>query len=235
MSTPTQSVGPLIISASNQITGRAFTTEENEIFLRDLATLAEIPALQRDLGEILLKYSDVLLSAAQQAVAQLAPQSSFAGLAATSSSQIGMQLIRAVTVMNTNIAPGQTPQLSWYRNFTTTGWQPIFQVNTGQTGLANGGATQLQNTVVLAIVGMIDTLPPKVSEYQVRVENTTYMVESASYLPMSNVYYYKFPGLVYVGVNTNLTVYGNVIATGPSNLQLFGLTFAKGSYLLQQT
>jgi len=228
-------VGPLVLSASSLALGKQFSDKEIQIFTRDLATLAEMPALQRDLGDILLKYSEVLLTLAEEANAQLAPQSEFAGLAATSSSQIGMQLIRAVTVMNPNITNPANENLSWYRTFTTTGWQTIFNVNTGQTGLANGGATQLQNTVVLAVLGMIDTLPPKVGEYQVKVENTTYMVETAEYLPMSNVYYYKFPGAVYVGVNTNMTVYGNVLTTGPSNLQLFGLTFAKGSYLLQQT
>lgn len=232
----TTGVEPVIIASTNSLSYRQFSQIEQNIFFRDLATLAEMPSLQRDLGDLLLKYQDVLLQAAQIATTQLSASATFAGLNATSSSQVGMQLIRAITVMNPNIQPGQTPVTSWYRVFTKTGWQPIFgPVSTGQTGLANGGATQLQNNVALAIIGMLDTLPPKVTEYQIQVENTTYTVESATYLPMSNIYFYKFPGLVYVGKNTSFTIYGNVQVPGPTNLQLFGLTFAIGTYLTQQT
>ncbi|MEM3290444.1 MAG: hypothetical protein QW046_02910 [Candidatus Micrarchaeaceae archaeon] len=228
--------GPVILSASTEAVGAQFSEDELAIFNRDLAIMAEMPALQRDLGNMLLKYSDVLLSAAELAKAQLGSGSlTFAGLNATASSQLGMQLIRAITVMNPNIVNGQTPVTTWYRSFTTTGWQTIFgPLNTGQTGLANGGATQLQNNVALAILGMLDTLPPKVTEYQVSVQNTTYTVEPATYLPALNVYYYKFPGLVYVGKNTQFAIYGNVATPGPSNLQLFGVTFAVGTYLTRQ-
>ncbi len=57
-----QDVGPLVLSASSLALGKQFSDKEIQIFTRDLATLAEMPALQRDLGDILLKYSEVLLT-----------------------------------------------------------------------------------------------------------------------------------------------------------------------------
>jgi hypothetical protein len=218
-----------------------FLPEEIAIFDRDLERLAYMASLSADLRNLLLSDRDAFLVAAQVAKSTLGTNLVFAGISASSPAQLGMQLIRAITVRNPGITSG-TPVQNWIQSYSSTGWTNIFgspatPVSLAQTGLGGSSATNLQNKVVLAFGALIDPTPsPKIAEYRFHVGATDYQVHSISWQPLTNLFYAKLEGMFLVTKNQSFYMRGNIQpSTGQDNTQLFGLTFATGDYLTYET
>lgn len=233
---------PLILTGGAQLNQTPLTPEERKIFFRDLRRIAQIYSLSAELSALLLEDAQAYLVAAQVAKATLGTNLVFAGLSASGSAQLGMQLIRAVTVMNVGITTG-TPVLTWNRTFTSTGWQNLFgspanPVSLAQFGLGGTSATNLNGRVVLAFSAFLETAPtPVVAEYRVHVGNTDYQVHPITWLPATNVFFARLEGVFLITKNNSFYVRGNIQPSAgvTSNLQLFGLTFATGDYLAAET
>lgn len=219
-----------------------FSPDEEQTFRQDFETLADsLQSLSRDLRDLMLADMESYLYAARLAKGSLNPDLKFVGLGASNAGQLGMQLIRAITVRNVGITSG-TPVQNWIQVYTSTGWTNLFgsptaPVSLSQTGLSGASATNLQNRVVLAFDALIDPVTsPKVSEYRLHVGPTDYPVQTISWMPLTNLFYTKLLGMVFVGKNNSFYMRGNVQpSAGQDNLQLFGLTFATGDYLLDET
>jgi hypothetical protein len=226
------------ISAPTEV---PFLPEEIAIFDRDLERLAYMASLSADLRNLLLSDRDAFLVAASVAKSTLGTNLTFAGISASSPAQLGMQLIRAITVRNPGITSG-TPVQNWIQSYSSTGWTNIFgspanPVSLAQTGLGGSSATNLQNKVVLAFGALIDPTPsPKIAEYRFHVGPTDYQVHSISWQPLTNLFYAKLEGMFLITKNQSFYMRGNIQpSTGQDNTQLFGLTFATGDYLTYET
>jgi len=215
-----------------------FSNEELATFNDDFDLLADsLQSLSRDLRDIMLARKGDYLQMAQIAKSALGDSLKFAGLQATASGEMGMQLIRAITVRNSGISGNQTPITNWIQTYTSTGWTQLFSISLAQTGTSGSSATNLQNKVVLAFDSVIDPTPsPKIAEYRFIVGPKSYGVHSLAWMPLSNLFYGRLFGMIYVGKNGSFTMRGNVQpSAGQDNLQLFGLTFATGDYLTYET
>ena len=222
-----------VVSGTAELKPAQFSPEERQQFDSDFEILAKsLQSLSRDLSEIFLSKKGDYLFAAQVAKAQLGESLSFQGLGATAAGQLGMQLIRAITVRNPGITSG-TPVMNWIQTYTSTGWTTLFSISLAQTGLSGSSATDLQDKVVLAFDSVIDpTASPKIAEYDIKVGPVQYGVHSLAWMPLTNLFYAQLFGMVIVAKNGSFTMRGNVQPSpGQDNLQLFGLTFATGDYL----
>jgi len=226
------------VSAPTEV---SLTEEETAVFDRDLERLAYMASLQADLRNLLLSDRDAFLVAAGVAKATLGTNLVFTGVSASTPAQLGMQLIRAITVRNPGITSG-TPVQNWIQTYSATGWTNVFgsaatPVSLAQTGLGGSSATNLQNRVVLAFGALINPTPsPKIAEYRFHINNVDYQVHSISWQPLTNLFYAKLEGLFLITKNGSFYMRGNIQpSTGQDNTQLFGLTFATGDYLPQET
>jgi len=223
-----------VISGGASLEQAPFSSEEIAQFNDDFDILADsLQSLSRDLRDLFLARKGDYLQIAQIAKAQLGTHLKFAGLQATGAGEMGMQLIRAITVRNPNITSGQTPIMNWIQTYTSTGWTTLFSISLAQSGTSGASATNLQNKVVLAFDSVIDPVAsPKIAEYRLIVGPKSYGVHSLAWMPLTNLFYSRLFGMVFVGKNGTFTMRGNVQPSpGQDNLQLFGLTFATGDYL----
>ena len=222
-----------VVSGSAELKPAPFNPDETRLFDYDFDLLARsLQSLSRDLSEIFLSKKEDYLYMAQVAKAQLGESLEFQGLGATAAGQLGMQLIRAITVRNSGITSG-TPVMNWIQTYTSTGWTTLFNLSLAQTGISGSSATNLQNRVMLAFDSVIDpTVSPKIAEYDFKVGSVQYGVQSLAWMPLSNLFYGQLFGMIAVIKNGTFTMRGNVQpSTGQDNLQLLGLTFATGDYL----
>ena len=228
---------PLVLSGNTQYPQITPSPDELAIFYRDFQRMATMYSLQRDLTQLL--YDDAETYAAMVGIAKgsIGTNPIFRGVSAQGG-EIGMQLIRAITVENPGISPGQTPVQSWVKNYTSTGWQGIFgsasnKIDLSQFGTGGSSATNLNGRVMLAFGALLNPVTsPKVSEIQITVGTLTYPIWNIDWEPAGDLFYAKLPGVVLIPVNQNFYINGN-IQPGPGldATQLFGLTFATGTYL----
>jgi len=230
---------PYVIDGNSQLAYIPLTREEAATFKRDFERLVYIQALERDLSSLLFDDIDYYLFAAGVAKGSIGTNPSFNGTT-PGSAEIGMQLIRAVTVVNVGIGPGGTPDTLWTQTYGTPGWNNIFgsssaPVDLSQTGTGSG-ATNTKNIVMLCFSALIDTVTtPLVEEYRFHVQNVDYPVEPIAWELATDIAYARLTAPVLVPVNGRFYMRGNVSAAGSDATQLFGLAFATGAYLTYET
>lgn len=228
-----------ILTGNTKLTHIPLTKAESTTFYRDMHRLASIQSYQRDLSALLLDDLPTYIYAAGVAKGSIGTNPVFGGVAA-SGNEIGMQLIRAITVRNINIASPTTPVLTWAQTYGAAGWTNVFgsataPVNLGQAGLGTG-ATNTQNRVLLAFNALVNTsVPPLVSEYRFHIQSIDYPVEAVTWEPLTNLAYVRLATPVIIQVNGQFYMRGDIQPSGTDATQLFGITFASGDYLTYET
>jgi len=150
-----------------------------------------------------------------------------------------MSLIRAVTVLNQGSSG--TEVFTWYQNYAAAGWtdgigSAATPVNLAQTGRSAQNATNTNNVVMLAFGSVIDAVAsPKVVEYDIKIAQRQYGVQSLAWLPIGDLFYAKLGGFVIIPPNGTFNFRVNIGAAGQDALQLFGLAFTTGNYLAFET
>ena len=228
---------PLVLSGNTQYPQIKPSPDEFSIFYRDFVRMSTIYSLQRDLSELLFSDADTYASIVGIAKGSIGTNPVFRGVVAQGG-EIGFQLIRAITVENPGIASGGTPVQNWIKTYTATGWQGIFgsatsKIDLSQFGTGGSSATNTNGRVMLAFGALLNPVTsPKVSEIQITVGSLTYPIWNIDWEPAGDLFYAKLPGVVLVPVNQNFYINGNIQpSTGQDATQLFGLTFATGTYL----
>ena len=230
-----------VITGGATINGIDLTPTEAAVFKRDLARIATLTTLERDLYELLMDDADALMAVAALAKGSIGTNPHFTGLLA-SGNEIGMQLIRSATVLSNNTvnnAALAAPVYNWVRTFAASGWTDVFgssasPVDLSSTGITGFPVTNTQNRVMLAIIALLNTaVAPQLSEIRFHVDNVDYPVEPIAWEPATDLFYAKLQGIVVVTVNDRFFMRGNVQPSstgGQDATQLFGLTFATGTY-----
>jgi hypothetical protein len=237
---PPAKAPPALITGGVTPAQTPLTPEEEARFERDFERMVKIFALERSLIDFIMEDKEHYKVACECAKAALG-NLPFMGILASGPGVFGMQLIRAVTVLNPGIAQGATPVTTWIRNVPSTGWMDLFgsranPVSLAQTGSGPTSATNLKDRVVLAFGGLLELSDsPKIGEVWVQLENVSYPIHNISWLPASNFYYAPLHGVYYVGKNGKFFMRGNAYATGTLALQLVGVCFATGDYLTLET
>lgn len=227
-----------IITGATKFAYMPLTSSEAEVFYRDIRRIASIQSFERDLSSLLLNDLPTYVYAAGVAKGSIGTNPVFGGLTA-SNTEVGMQLIRAITVRNVGISSG-SPNLTWSQTYSSDGWTNMFgsataPVNLSQMGLGSG-ATDTQNRVMLAFSGLINTtVPPLVAEYRFHVQNVDYQVEPITWEPISDLAYVRLAAPVIIQTNGTFYMRGNIQPAGTDATQLLGLTFATGDYLTYET
>lgn len=233
-----QKVAPTaIITGSSSLSYVPLNQKETEIFHRDYRRLIYVQALERDLSPIFDDEELVYFYAAGIAKGSIGTNPTFAGNT-PGASEIGMQLIRAVTVLNPGIA-APPPVLSWTQTYAGAGWTNIFgsstvPVDLSQTGVS--GATNLQNRVMMCITALINpSVPPLVAEYRWHIQNVDYTIHPITWETVTDLSYVRLSEPIIAAVNSRFYMRGNIEAAGTDQTQLFGITFATGAYLTYET
>jgi hypothetical protein len=231
-----------IINGNSQIASIALTPKEQTIFKRDLSRMGSMYALQRPLYDLLMSDAGALMSVASLAKGSIGTNPTFTG-ALASGNEIGMQLIRAATVLsnNTQNNPSKTaPVYSWVQTYTASGWTNIFgsatsPVDLSSTGISTYSVTNTQNIVMIAVIALLDPTPsPQLQEVRWHVQNVDYPVETIAWQQATDLYYAKLQGIYTIPVNGRFYMRGNVQPSttgGIDQTQLFGLAFSTGNYL----
>jgi hypothetical protein len=232
----------VIVNGNSQIASVPLTQQEQAIFQRDIARISYMESLERPLYSLLMSDAQTLMSIAALAKGSIGTNPTFAGLLA-SGNEIGMQLIRAPTVLSNNTVnnPSNTaPVYSWVRTYASSGWTNVFGsassfVDLSSTGIPTFSVTNTQNIVMLAIIGLINTATtPQLQEVRFHVQNVDYPVEPLAWMPATNLFYTKLQGIYTIPVNGRFYMRGNVQPSttgGIDGTELFGLAFATGNYL----
>lgn len=231
---------PLLLTGNATLNQVDLNPKERDIFDRDLLRIAEMVSLERDLSKMLLDDRDAFLVAAAIAKGSIGTNPQFTGLAANGT-EIGMQLIRAITVRNPGIAAGGTPVLTWVQQFAASGWTDLFgsattPVDLSQTGSAGSSPTNTRGRVVLAFGALLDPLIPKAQEYRVHVGQVDYPVQSLAWMPGTNLFYAKLMGMFIIPVDGRFNMRANINPSpGQDAIELLGLTFSTGIYLFSES
>jgi hypothetical protein len=226
---------PVALDGASKLTYVPLTPDETLGFDRDFRRLAYLQDLDRDLSALLLDDEEFYLYCAGIAKGSIGTNPYFAGTAPMGN-QIGMQMIRAVTVRNPGIASPSLPTLTWPQVWGSAGWQDVFgsaatPVDLSQTGLGTG-ATNMQNRVMLAVTGLINlNSPPLLQEYRWHIQNVDYAVETIAWEQISSLAYARLANPVIIPVNGRFFFRGNIQPSGTDGTALFGLTFATATYL----
>lgn len=225
-----------VISGASHLTSVELTNTELEAFTQDLKNTSAIESLERNLSDLLLGSADFFLYAAGVAKASLGA-GAFTGSSAVGS-DIGFQLIRAITVRNPGISSG-TPVTSWPQSYASAGWTDVFgsavsPVDFSQNGLGGSSATNLKGRAMLAISAILNQTPPRLSEYRFHVGQVDYPVGNLNWWMSTDLAYYKLPTPIIVPVNGRFYMRGNTFQSGVDGTQLFGLTYATGDYLASE-
>jgi len=232
-------IGPTLWTGGAQYSAAALTADEQAIFYRDFARLAAMYTQAQEVSELLANDVDRYLLAAQTAKASIGTNPHFNGVSAAGN-EVGMQLIRAVTVLS---APAAAEILNWQQNYVAAGWTNVFGINTGTfvdlsfQGVAGFPATNLNNRTLLAFGGLIDPITsPRIGEYRFHVGPKDYGVQSVAWEPASTLFYARLGGFVIIPVNGRFYMRGNIQPAGGNDAtQILGLTFATGDYLDLET
>jgi hypothetical protein len=231
-----------IINGNSQIASVPLTDKELQVFKRDLARMASMYSLERPLYDLLMSDADALAAIASLAKGSIGTNPTFTGVLA-SGNEIGMQMIRAPTVLSNNSvnnAPATAPVYSWVQTYIASGWTNIFgssgsYVDLSSTGIATYSVTNTQNVVMLAICGLIDPSPsPQIQEVRFHVQNVDYPVEALAWQEATDVYFTRLQGIYVIPVNGRFYMRGNIQPSttgGIDQTELFGLTFSTGNYL----
>ena len=197
---------------------------EISVFDNDLKRLASLWSRQTDLGKLWLEDRDTFLWALSVAKKQL-DDLEFGGLKAIGSSTMGMQVIRPRYINATQ---------TWIVNRATTGWAAsAWNVNLATT---TAGAQNTQNRVVLCFTRYANyAATPKVSEIRHTIGQTTYGVEPLSWGYIGGLYLAKGIGAGLIGKNGTFTTDFNVEFTGDDGTALWGLAFAQGDWMDEET
>jgi hypothetical protein len=230
-------VGPTLWTGGAKYSVADFTPEEQAIFYRDFARLVSMYTTAQEISELLQNDIDRFMLAAQIAKASIGTNPNFNGVSA-SGNEVGMQLIRAVTIF----ANSGAEVLLWQQNFVGAGWNNYFgssttPVDLSTTGVAGLPATNLQNRTLVAFGGLIDPVSsPRLAEYRFHVGPKDYSVQSIAWMPAGNLYFARLAGFVIVPVNGKFYMRGLIEpSAGIDAAQAFGLTFGTGDYLSNET
>jgi hypothetical protein len=248
MSSPPPVLPPMPSSVLSENTGSpnsnmkqvALSAIEVATFQDDLTRLAAMQSFERDLSDLLLSDYDALLYALSVAKAQVGLNQTFTGIRAKGG-EIGMQLIRAVTVLNAGISGASVPVTQWDQTYASGGWNNVFgsaavPVNLAQTGVSAGGATNQFSRCMLAFGSFInDQALPLLREYRWHMGQKDFPIQSVAWQPGTNFIYSKLAGVVIIPPNGKFYMRGNLGASGTDGTQLFGLCFATGDYLNSET
>lgn len=231
-----------VVNGNSQIASVPLSAQEQAIFLRDISRIAYMESLERPLYSLLMSDAPTLMSIASLAKGSIGTNPTFTGLLA-SGNEIGMQLIRAPTVLSNNTVNNSAntkPVYSWVQNYTASGWTNVFGsassfVDLSSTGIATFSVTNTQNIVMLAIIALLNpSTTPQLQEVRFHVQNVDYPVEPIAWQPATNLFYTKLQGIYVVPVNGRFYMRGNVQPSttgGQDATELFGLAFSTGNYL----
>lgn len=231
-----------IVNGNAVINGIDLTDNEKAIFKRDLARIGTIRSLEDELYQLLMDDADALMAVAALAKGSIGTNPHFTGLLA-SGTEIGMQLIRAPTILSNNTvnnAAAAAAVYSWVQNYLASGWTNVFgssasPVDLSSTGIAGVSVTNTQNRVLLAIIALLNNGPsPQLQEIRFHVENVDYPVQPLAWMGATDLKYAKLQGIYVIPVNGRFWMRGNVQPSsvgGTDQTELFGLTFAPGTYL----
>ncbi|MFZ2058378.1 MAG: hypothetical protein WAV54_13300 [Acidimicrobiales bacterium] len=231
-----------VINGNSQIASVALSAQEQSIFKRDLSRIAAMYGLERPLYDLLMADADALMAIASLAKGSIGTNPTFTGVLA-SGNEIGMQMIRAPTVLSNNAvnnAAATVPVYSWVQTYIASGWTNIFgsaasYVDLSSTGIATYSVTNTQNVAMLAIVGLIDPTPsPQIQEVRFHVQNVDYPVEPIAWEEATDLYFARLQGIYVIPVNGRFYMRGNIQPSttgGIDQTELFGLTFSTGNYL----
>ena len=214
----------------------ALTDDEVAQFQTDLKRIGGMQSFERDLTPLLLNDQDEYLYALSVAKATVGTEPTFAGVRAHGG-DLGMQLIRAVTVRNAGIAGGGTPVIVWDKAYGVAGWGDVFgsataPVDLSQQGSSGNSATNELNRVLLAFGGLVnDKVPPLLAEYRFHLGPLDFSTQSVSWQFASDFAYAQLFGVVLIPANTRFYMRGNIQAAGTDGTQLYGLAFGIGDYL----
>lgn len=231
-----------IITGNAKVASLALTTAEQQIFTRDLSRLGAMYSLEDHLYNLLMDDANTLMAVAAMAKGSIGTNPVFSGIFANGN-EIGMQLIRAPTVLSNNTAnnPGNAaPVYSWVQTYASSGWANVFGSSTSYVDLSSQGitsypVTNTANRVMVAIIALLNAgTAPQLQEVHFQVMNVTYPVQALAWQSATDLYYAKLGGAYTVPVNGRFYMRGNVQPSstgGQDATELFGLTFATGDYL----
>ncbi len=231
-----------VVNGNSQIASIPLNANEQAIFKRDIARIAAIHSLERPLYDLLMDDADALMGIAALAKGSIGTNPVFSGLMA-SGNEIGMQMIRAATVLSNNTVnnPAQAaPVYDWVQSYAAAGWTNVFGssgsfVDLSSTGISGYPVTNTQNRVMLAVIALLDPTPsPQFQEVRFHVQNVDYPVEPIAWEAATNLFYAKLQGIYLTPVNGRFYMRGNVQPSttgGQDQTELFGLAFATGDYL----
>jgi hypothetical protein len=231
-----------IITGGATIASLALTPAEQQTFQRDLSRLAAMYSLESPLYRLLMDDAATLQQIASLAKGSIGTNPVFNGIYANGN-EIGMQLIRAPTVLSNNTVnnPSNTaPVYDWVQTYAASGWTNIFgssssYVDLSSTGITSYPVTNTQNRVMVAIIALLDPTPaPQIQEVHFQVMNITYPVQALAWETATDLFYAKLGGIYTIPVNGRFYMRGNIQPSstgGMDQTELFGLTFATGDYL----
>lgn len=235
---------PYVIDGGAKTTYIPLSASETQTFDRDYRRLVALQSLERDMSNLLLEDESYYLWGAGIAKASIGTNPVFGG-ATPGNTEIGMQLIRAITVLNPGIKSPSTPVLTWDQTYAGTGWADVFgsaanPIDLSQTGLGTS-ATNTQNRVMLMFSAFVNArAPPLLAEYRFHVQNIDYPVEPITWQPISDLAFARLSAPVMIPANGKFYMRGNIQqpngATSLSDAtELFGMVFATGDYLTFET
>ena len=231
-----------LVTGGAKVASLALTSEEQGIFKRDLSRLAAMYSLDTPLYRLLMDDADALMAVAALAKGSIGTNPVFSGIFANGN-EIGMQLIRAPTVLSNNTvnnAANTAPVYSWVQSYAASGWTNVFgssasYVDLSSTGISGYPVTNTQNRVMLAIIALLDVNDvPQFQEVKFQVMNVTYPVQPLAWQGATDLYYAKLGGIYTIPVNGRFYMRGNIQPSstgGQDQTELFGLTFGTGDYL----
>ena len=231
-----------VVNGGSNIANIPLTTAEQAIFIRDLARLGARYSLESPLYQLLMDDAGALMAVAAMAKGSIGTNPTFNG-AEASGNEIGMQLVRAPSVLsnNTQNNPTQTaPVYSWVQTYIAAGWTNVFGssssfVDLSSTGISGYQVTNTNNRVLMAFIALLDPVSsPQLQEIRFHIEQVDYAVQPCAWLAASDLYYTKLDAVYMVPANGRFYMRGNVQPSttgGIDQTELFGLTFSTGNYL----
>ena len=213
--------------------GTALTDAERTLLLNQMYTV--LAAESGFLGRLFHDNEAKIIGAAEVAKKQL--EAPFAGLFA-SDSEFGMQLIRPAHVIRDTTA-AETPIDDWTSNLISAAG---FTANSDYWigyGTNNTTAINIDKRLLVMpmAVGFAQGGPPTVEEIMFQVGSTTYpivVVRQAQYADNeNNVRMARIRPMIWPGKSTVLAQVWSILAS-VQQLQLIGLSFAKGDLLRTQ-
>jgi hypothetical protein len=234
---------PLMVYAGTDLEQLPVTEAEETMLMQSLDRLAFLQSQERDLSDLLLQDTDLFLYGLSVAKAQIGTDPIFKGTLAQGA-ELGLQLIRAITVMNPGITSGN-PALTWIQNYASNGWTNIFgsqaqPVSLAQRGLGGNSATNEFDRVMLCFGSLINSVAiPMLAEYRFHVGQIDYDVHPITWQPAMDLQYARLFAKIVIPASTQFYMRGNIQsiggASGQDGTQLLGIAFATGDYLTSET